>query len=245
MKSKTPQHQRVAEMLLGQIADGTYPLGSKIPTEAKLAESYGLARETIRRALSRLEQLGMIARQAGSGTTVIATSPVGSYPTFATSANDIKSLAAATRLHHPRSEEVTVDAALARRIGTRAGSRWFVMEGPRVRREKPEVAICWSEHYLRANLPREMLLTGKFDIEDTASVTVEQTVTAAFLDPKIASALEAEPGSPALVIIRRHLDRRRRILSVGYHTHPADRYQIVTILSGPLAIAQPAVPDHP
>jgi GntR family transcriptional regulator len=235
MSSQPPHYQRVAEVLLGQIAAGAYSLGDRLPTETDLSEQFGLARETIRRGLDRLEQLGMIERRAGKGTKVVSIAPVGSYPTFATSAKDIKSLATATRLRHPKSAEVTVDAALARRIGTRAGSRWFVLEGPRVRRESPDQPICWSEHYLRANLPREALVTGKFDVEDVASVTVEQTVTAAFLDPRIAKELDAESGSPALVIIRRHLDKRRKIISVGYHTHPADRYQIVTVLPGSLA----------
>jgi GntR family transcriptional regulator len=130
MSSQPPHYQRVAEVLLGQIAAGTYALGDRLPTETDLSEQFGLARETIRRGLDRLEQLGMIERRAGKGTRVVSTVPAGSYPTFATSARDIKSLATATRLRHPKSAEITVDAALARRIGTRAGSRWFVMEGP-------------------------------------------------------------------------------------------------------------------
>jgi len=77
MATQPPQYQFIAEMLLKQIADGTYVLGGRLPTETQLAAEHGLARETIRRALGRLEQLGMIERRPGAGTTVVATSPVG------------------------------------------------------------------------------------------------------------------------------------------------------------------------
>src|SRR6195952_1057501 len=118
MATQPPQYQFIAEMLLKQIADGTYALGGRLPTEAQLSSEHGLARETIRRALGRLEQLGMIERRPGAGTTVVATAPVGSYPTFATSTDDIASLAAETKLLRPESGETAVDAATARRIGT-------------------------------------------------------------------------------------------------------------------------------
>src|SRR5712672_328162 len=87
--ARQPRHQAVAEELLARIADGTYAVGDRLPTEQELCATYGLARGTVRQALDRLLQLGMIDRRPGTGTTVVATAPVGQYQPFAFSPSDI------------------------------------------------------------------------------------------------------------------------------------------------------------
>jgi GntR family transcriptional regulator len=225
-----PRHQQLAETLLGQIADGRFKVGDRLPTEGELCTTYGLARGTVRRGLGSLVQLGMITRRAGVGTTVVAPTPVAGYQPVAHSAGDIATLAAETRLLHPRSGEVVADAELARRLGVRRGSRWSVIEGPRVRRHGDTAPVCWSEHYLRGDLPAEGLRRRDLTVEVLARHRVEQTISAGLLHPRMADALDAEPCSAALVITRRHRDQKGRMISVGVHTHPGDRYLITTNL---------------
>ena len=231
-----PLHQLLAEDLLAQIADGRIAVGDRLPTEEQLCAQHGLARGTVRRALGRLDQLGMITRRPGAGTVVTATRPVNSYDPVAQSASDIVALAAETRLIRPEMLELKLDAATARRVGTRAGTTWFVMRGPRARRGQVQPPLCWSEHYLRADLPRGRFLEGNFTLDEVASHSVQQTISAGVLGAAIAEALAAEEGSAALIVTRRHLSRRGRLDSVGIHTHPTDRYEITTTLSaGPLS----------
>jgi GntR family transcriptional regulator len=213
---KTTQHQQLAEDLLAQIADGTFAVGDRLPTEEQLCAEYGLARGTVRQALGRLDELGLISRRPRAGTTVIASIPMAGYQPVAQSAADIVALAAETRLVKPDSREVLADAALARRIGARRGL--------------DEVGLCWSEHYLRGDLPREKLLRGKFTAENLTGTVVEQTISASLLDTRMAAALDAEPGSAALVITRRNREQSGRLISVGIHSHPADRYAITMVL---------------
>jgi GntR family transcriptional regulator len=59
---------------------------------------------------------------------------------------------------------------------------------------------------------------------------VEQTVTAELLTPAMAAALDSSPGAPALVITRRVRDRDGELHNVGIHTHPADRFEITTVV---------------
>jgi GntR family transcriptional regulator len=228
---KTTQHQQLAEDLLAQIADGTFAVGDRLPTEEQLCDEYGLARGTVRQALARLNDLGLIIRRPRAGTTVIASVPIAGYQPVAQSATDIVTLAAETRLIKPESRDVVLDAALARRIGARRGTTWFLLEGMRARRGHDEVGLCWSEHYFRDDLPRETLLRGKITVEQLAKTVVEQTITASLLDTRMAAALEAEPGSPALVITRRNRETSGRLVSVGIYSHPADRYAITMTLS--------------
>ena len=223
---KTTQHHQLAQDLLAQIADGTFAIGDRLPTEEQLCADYGLARGTVRQALGRLDELGLISRRPRAGTTVIASVPMADYQPLAQSAADIVALAAETRLVKPDSREVLADATLARRIGVRRGTAWFVLEGVRARRGPDKAALCWSEHYLRSDLPRQNLLRGEFTADDVAATRVEQTISAALLAAPMASALDAEPGGAALVITRRNRDRSGRLVSVGIHSHPADRYAI-------------------
>ena len=55
-----------------QIMSGRLSYGDKLPTEQRIAESHGVSRVTVRRALSVLVDAGLIKRRAGSGTTVSA-----------------------------------------------------------------------------------------------------------------------------------------------------------------------------
>ena len=91
--------------------------------------------------------------------------------------------------------------------------------------------ICFSEHYLRGYLDQDRMLHGGGpDLSYTEQYRVEQTVSAALLTRDLAEALDADAGAPALVIARRVRDRSGRLLNVGVHTHPADRFQITTVL---------------
>jgi GntR family transcriptional regulator len=225
-----PQHQQLTETLLSQIANGTFAVGDRLPTEEELGISHGLARGTVRRALGRIEDLGMISRRPGAGTIVISPAPVAGYQPLAQSAVDIVALAAETKLVNPRAAELVLDSSRAKRLGARSGSKWFVIEGVRALRKGDGTALCWSEQYLRGDFPRDKFLRADFTLEEVAAQSVEQIISAALLDPQMGLALDATAGSAALVITRRHFDARNRLVNVGIHTHPADRYSIRTTL---------------
>ncbi|KPM52089.1 hypothetical protein ACG83_31645 [Frankia sp. R43] len=224
-----PRHRVLTEELLAGIADGRYPVGSRLPTEEQLCAAHGLARETVRRALRRLEELGLVNRRPGAGTTVVATRPVTDYQPFAQSADDILALAVETRIARPTSADIVLDADTARRVGAEAGTSWFVVRGARTRRGD-DTPVCWSEQYLRGDLPHDLILRVSFQAADLADKPVEQIISAALLTDEMGRALGAAPGSAALVITRRHYGSDGRLVSTGIHTHPADRYQISTRL---------------
>ena len=60
----------LAAALRQRILDGEWQPGQMIPSEASLAQSYGVALGTVRQALSLLVQDGMLRRQHGKGTFV-------------------------------------------------------------------------------------------------------------------------------------------------------------------------------
>ncbi|APA87399.1 FadR family transcriptional regulator [Paraburkholderia sprentiae WSM5005] len=57
----------VAQQLLKQIDKGTFARGARLPTEAVLAQQFGVSRTVIREALSRLKNEGVVEPRQGSG----------------------------------------------------------------------------------------------------------------------------------------------------------------------------------
>ncbi len=54
----------------GQIKDGSYPLGARMPTETELVNQHGVSRTVVREAISRLQQAGLVVTQHGIGSFV-------------------------------------------------------------------------------------------------------------------------------------------------------------------------------
>lgn len=79
-----PQYIQIAEQIRRQIASGTYPVGSKIPTENKLAQSLGVSRPTVRHALDLLTAEKRLVRVKGSGTFVTQPKLVHESTSFVT-----------------------------------------------------------------------------------------------------------------------------------------------------------------
>ena len=84
-----PLYLQIAELLSREIAAGIWPDGSRLPTEADLAQSLGVAVGTLRKSLAELDSRGQIERIQGSGTYVRAKGPSGTiYEFFRLELND-------------------------------------------------------------------------------------------------------------------------------------------------------------
>lgn len=76
-----PLYYQLKGFLLEEIKNGTYPVGSCIPTELEIKERFQISRTTIRQAINSLVQEGWLERKSSKGTFV--TNPRGnSIPGF-------------------------------------------------------------------------------------------------------------------------------------------------------------------
>ncbi len=74
---RVPGHQAIIDHLRREISLGRLLPGDRLPAERKLAEQYGVARETLRQALRVLESDGQIAITRGAaGGAVVQPSPI-------------------------------------------------------------------------------------------------------------------------------------------------------------------------
>src|SRR5258708_6185259 len=68
--SASPLYAQVEAVLASDIAGGTLPAGSQLPTENDLIERFGVSRPTVRRAVQKLVSRGLVEIQRGKGTYV-------------------------------------------------------------------------------------------------------------------------------------------------------------------------------
>ncbi|NYD43235.1 GntR family transcriptional regulator [Nocardioides panaciterrulae] len=62
----------IAEQILGQITNGSIPVGARLPSEEALAREFEVSRPTVREALAALQFAGHVESRRGSGTVVIS-----------------------------------------------------------------------------------------------------------------------------------------------------------------------------
>ncbi|SDN61753.1 GntR family transcriptional regulator, phosphonate transport system regulatory protein [Lutimaribacter pacificus] len=82
---RTPIWQAIADTLRGEISEGRYQPGDKLPTEAAMAARFGVNRHTVRHALAHLVDEGLVRTRRGAGAFVAAAPtdyPIGARVRF-------------------------------------------------------------------------------------------------------------------------------------------------------------------
>lgn len=78
MTPRTPIWKAIAASIRHDIAEGIYGAGDKLPTEAALAQRFGVNRHTVRHAISALAEESLVHSRRGAGV-FVATTPTD-YP---------------------------------------------------------------------------------------------------------------------------------------------------------------------
>lgn len=71
-KIAEPIYQKIAIDIAAKIAAGKYKVGEKIYGRSMLSAHYAVSPETIRRSMFMLQDLGIVAIESGSGSTVLS-----------------------------------------------------------------------------------------------------------------------------------------------------------------------------
>lgn len=236
-----PIYLRVATALRKAIVDGQYPVGSRLPTEQELVAQFGISRFTAREAVRVLSAAGLITRKPRVGTVVVALPDEARYTHDAASVHDLFQYATDTQLRLLYVGKIALGKGQARQFGVDAGgAEWIYAVGVRVPesgeddtatpRARP---ICLTRLYLNPVLKgiesklreRKSAVYALIEREYGHSILrVEQELQGAVLGADDAANLGAEPGAPALRIIRRYYDAHGRLLELADNIHPSDRF---------------------
>ena len=136
----------VADALLDQIVSGELAVDDALPTEAVLCDTYDVSRMTVREALKKLGDMGVVSRRQGSGTLVEAREPAAKYVQTLGSLGEFLNYPEDTRLHILSARERIADKALADTLDGRQRRRWFYIEA--VRKRSDGLPLCWSNIYV-------------------------------------------------------------------------------------------------
>lgn len=126
---RTPIWQSIAGALREDLAEGRYSAGDRLPTEAALAERFGVNRHTVRHAMRHLVDDGLVRTRRGAGAFVAAIPtdyPIGKRVRFH------ENLKAAGHLPEKRVlniEDRAATAGEARALGLATGARLCAYHG--------------------------------------------------------------------------------------------------------------------
>lgn len=232
--AKLTRYQQVANVLFAEIENGDHTIGSLLPTEHELCDRFGVSRYTVREALRRLFEAGLVARRRGAGTTVIATKRPPLYDLTVGSVSDVSNYAKNTRFEIESVTKSVLSDEAFEDINLPAGDNWTTIYGLRFNDVDPR-PVCVSRVYVNDALEKVAChLDQPFHtIRDFHQVafevgvgTMEQTIRATTIDSDDARVLRAEVGSVALRSTRRYLSADGTIIQVADSVHPADRFSI-------------------
>ena len=228
-----PRYLQVAAELRAEILSGKFAARDQFPTESELCQRYEVSRFTIREALRRLQNEGLIARKRGSGTVVqSASARGGTLHQPLSNVGEILQYARDTRVSFERAGRGPLPRSVAEKIGDDSSGEWTRFRGLRLH-EGDGLPIAATDAYFHQSLDKAItaldLSAGTLfsQIELLAGVSVgrvTQDIQAISAPTEIANALGIKRGAAVLRIMRCYLDRKGHLFEISVNHHPGDRF---------------------
>lgn len=214
--TRVPLYQQIYVILRNKIQSGEWAEGEMIAGEKELCEEFGVSRITARRALNELAEGGLVERQRGRGTRVLAqrsTQPlVASMDGLLENISHIGRTTTVRVLRHGKlragrdvAEALAIDPAetVVRSIRVRD-----LADAPM------SYLMTWVPQDIAALISgQDMSRTPLLLLLESAGVevaTARQRVSATVADPEVALALGIPAGAPLIDVRRVVLDRAGR-----------------------------------
>jgi GntR family transcriptional regulator len=226
-----PKYHQVYLVLREQLAEGRHDAG--LPGELALAEQFGVARVTVRKALEQLVADGLIQRAPGRGTAPVKRSAAAAVPQHAQLTGlleNIVSMGLRTAVKVLACDVLPAPEAVARPLAIEPGAP--VQKAQRVRstREGPFSHITtWVPAALAAGFGRRELAKQPIllllEAQGVRIGRAEQSISARLADAEVARHLQVEVGSALLAVQRLIFDVDERPVQWLQGLYRPDRYQ--------------------
>lgn len=202
---EVPLYYQLGGLLRGKILSGEFPVREQIPTEAELAQEYGVSRATVRRALGALEREGLIHCERGRGTFVNEHLPFTGTLRTEGSLDDLVSLGLATEVRVLDLRTAKANPEEARSLGLEPGALLTRCSRLRLYHGVPYSYIV---NDFPVEIGRRVRRSDWKDViirilQDRLKIPVRdarQSVKAALADAKLAQLLETRIGEPLLAV---------------------------------------------
>jgi GntR family transcriptional regulator len=225
--------RRVYLLLRDEMSNGTYPEGSTLPAEQRLAVMFAVSRVTIRRALDALDADGLIEKRVGSGTVVRPQQGAGETLSadFTTLLPQLVQMGQATtaRLlsfsYGAAPEGVSSAMALPRGSRVQTAVRVRLIEG----RPFSHLTTYVPEEIAASYTEADLATTPLFRLLERSGVRVtaaHQSVSAVLAAPDVAEALDIAAGAALLSLKRVVRDEEGRGVEYLSALYRADIFRL-------------------
>lgn len=231
--SQTPIFSQIGDTLRQQIKLGELMPGDPVPSERELAEQLKVSRMTVRAAMNKLVQEGLLLREHGRKT-IVADTKLNRDSGFTSFSEDMRArgLTPQSKVRELRAE--MAEASIAAQLGLIAGERVIYLERLRLANQEP-VAI--ERVYLPYERFAELLNKTKQLTRDSLYKILEQdfdcrptfaneTVEAVLLSSVDAKLFGLGSCAPALLAQRVTRDERGEPIETVQTLYRADRYRM-------------------
>jgi len=159
-----PRYSEIEDILRGEIQAGVHKLGTRLPTEHELCQRFGVSRFTVRQALSRLREAGILDARPGIGTIVVSPADRVTFVYTLSSMEELLQYPAETYRRHIAVENIEASAEQAVMLRCDPGQDWVQLKAMRVARPS-DAPISAVDAYV---LPR---FADVLDLPNPASPT--------------------------------------------------------------------------
>lgn len=230
---KIPRYLQLTGELREDVLAGKYGPENPFPTENQLCRHFDVSRFTVREALRRLQNEGLIARKRGSGTVVQpAAARGGALHQPLSNMGEILQYARDTTVAFEPLGSAPLPPLLAEQIGHNTSGHWSSFRGIR-KAEGRLRPIAVTEAFFHEKLadavskldPAHGSLFSQIErITGICVGKVTQDIQAVAADPQTARDLLIEEGDPVLRILRCYLSPQNEVFEISVSLHPGDRF---------------------
>lgn len=237
LSGERPRYADVYQAIADDIAAGRLSPGERLPVERVIADRFGVSRDTVRRALHRLAEEGMVTLRANRGA-YVARGPVGEQPNILVGLSALAGgfgYVVTSRVLSAGVRAASLDEA--EQLLVAPGSNIFalarvrLMEGLPIAVERNRIAIARAPGVDTADYSTESLYQVLEQRCGVIPSRAEFVVEAIAAGPDEAALLDVPVGAPILRTRDTMFDQEDRPVSIDETHYRGDRYRFRTSFS--------------
>jgi GntR family transcriptional regulator len=211
-----PFYYQVAQLIRNNIIDGTWPSGSRLPTEQELTEKYQVSRPTIRNAKTTLTNEGFIHSIRGSGCYVNSKDTWKTQLPTVENLNDIFYLGSKMSFRIQEYGMTANSDEIKNNLNNSQDNFVFQIKGVRWFQNHPLSSVTYYLPYrFGSRIPLRRLNGNPFipQFENLAGIQVVEgtsNISLGRADPEAAKNLDIKKGSPVIVVKTVYLDHEHQ-----------------------------------
>jgi DNA-binding GntR family transcriptional regulator len=231
-----PLYEQVYRLISDAIASGRFQPGDRLPTERAFSTRLGVSRATVRRALRRLIDEGVIEAAVGRGSFVrsaVLTEPPNALMSF-TELAQARDLTPGTRVLRHGVRQVTPEEASVFDLDVQAQlfelERLRLLDGAPVAVDRGRIPLAVAPMLPELDLVQASIY-ATLEAAGAAPTKADVVVSAVTADEERAAALEIAKGDALLVCTTMTRDAKGRLVEISEIAYRADRYRFRATLT--------------